>query len=64
VARLVKVRTGARYPDEGDLHGQVAERVHDGSGLEDHRQAVREIRARKRQAKRPGKPWKQALRGS
>jgi hypothetical protein len=60
----MRVRTLARYPDETNLDGQTAARVHDGSGLEDYREADKAIRARKRLAKKPGKPWKQALRSS
>ena len=54
----MKFKTTARYPNEFDLHNQTAARVHDGSGLEDYRDARKAIRARKRQNKKPGKAWK------
>ena len=55
-------RAIARYADDAALDGQVAKPDHSASYAADAREADREIRARKRQAKHPGKPWKQALR--
>jgi hypothetical protein len=53
-------RAIARYADDSDLDGQVAQPDHSKSYAEDAKIADREIRARKRLAKRPGKAWKQA----
>ena len=58
----MRIRAIARYADDASLDCQVAQPDHSASYAEDARIADREIRARKRQAKRPGKAWKQGLR--
>jgi len=55
-------RAIARYSDDSDLQGQVAQPDHSASYAEDAKIADRKIRARKRLAKHPGKAWKQAQR--
>lgn len=55
----MRTRAIARYADDSDLTGQVARPDRSASHAEDARTADREIRARRRRAKRPGKAWKQ-----